>query len=203
MLEEEEEEQQLLNVSTSKDTIASDDGSSDSPTEDSETLESTMGTSPQAHRHERETDHTVLPNATSGLTCADVDEKIDLATLDLDDVDAVDLIAEGIHRTHCSSREEETHSGSQDDFSYIMLRYVVYVLFMSLQQKRMWLLNYMCNVYVCACSKWLNHCKCPYIMHYRTSNCIHTAKQLLVATLSSSITGIAIPKIKYSINIGN
>ena len=133
----------MLNVSTSKHTVASEDGSSDSPTEDSETLDSAMGTSPQAHPRERETDHIILPNATSGLTCADVDEKIDLATLDLDDVDAIDLIAEGIHRTHCSSREEETHSDSVDeDFSYNMLRYVVYILCMYLQQKRMWLVNY-------------------------------------------------------------
>ena len=129
MLEEEEEEQQLLNVSTSKDTVASEDGSSDSPTEDSETLDSAMGTSPQAHPRERETDHIILPSATSGLTCADVDEKIDLATLDLDNVDAVDLITEGIHRTPCSSREEETHSDSVDeDFSHNMLRYVVHTL---------------------------------------------------------------------------
>ena len=128
MLEEEEEEQQLLN-STSKDTMVKDDGSSDSPAEDSETLESAMRTSPQAHPHEQETDLIVLPNATSGLTCADVDEKIDLATLDLDDVDAVDLITEGIHRTPCSSREEETHSDSVDeDFSHNMLRYVVHTL---------------------------------------------------------------------------
>ena len=118
----------MLN-STSKVTMVRDDGSSDSPAEDSETLESAMRTSPQAHPREQETDHTVLPSATSRVTCADVDETIDLATLDLDDVDAVDLIAEGIHRTHCSSREEETHSDSVDeDFSHNMLRYVVHTL---------------------------------------------------------------------------
>jgi len=43
-----EEEQQLLNSSTSKDTMVKDDGNSDSPAEDSETLESAMGMSLQA-----------------------------------------------------------------------------------------------------------------------------------------------------------
>ena len=38
VLEEEEEEQQLWNSFTNKDTIVSDDGSSDSPTEDSKTF---------------------------------------------------------------------------------------------------------------------------------------------------------------------
>jgi len=53
------------------------------------------------------------------LTCADAGEKIDLATLDLDNIGAMGLVAEGIHRTHYNSREEETHSGLVDeDFSY-------------------------------------------------------------------------------------
>ena len=38
VLEEEEKEQQLWNSFTTKDTIVSDDGSSDSPTEDSKTF---------------------------------------------------------------------------------------------------------------------------------------------------------------------
>ena len=92
MLEEEEEEQQLLNASTTKGMTASDDGSDASTAEHSETLGSATTTSPQAHQCEQETEPTVLLSATSELTCADSDYKIELATLDLDDVhvDAVD-----------------------------------------------------------------------------------------------------------------
>ena len=90
----------MWNSFTNKDTIVSDDGSSDSPTEDSKTFESAMAT---FHKHthvKQQTDPTVLPSATS---CAD--EQIDLATLDPDGIDAVDLVARGIHRTHYSSVE--------------------------------------------------------------------------------------------------
>ena len=118
----------LLDAATSKGTTArdagsGDDGSGDSTAEDSETLESVMRTSAQAHPHEQETDYTVLPSASSVLTCAD--KKVDLSTLDLDEIDTVDMVARGIHRTHCSSKEEDIHSGSEDeDFSYSLLRYV-------------------------------------------------------------------------------
>ena len=102
--------------------------------EDSETLESANRTSAQARPCEQETDPTVLPSAISGLTCAD--EKVDLSTLDLDDIDAVDTVTGGTHRTHCSSsKEEDIHSGSEDEgFSYGLLRYVLCILCMLLQK---------------------------------------------------------------------
>ena len=85
----------MWNSFTNKDTIVSDDGSSDSPTEDSKTFESAMAT---FHKHthvKQQTDPTVLPSATS---CTD-------EQIDPDDTDAVDLVARGIHRTHYSSVE--------------------------------------------------------------------------------------------------
>ena len=112
------------------------------------------------------------------MTCADVDEKIDLVKLDLDDIDAVDLVAEDIHRTHYNSKEEETHSSSEDeDLSYNVLRQLLYVLCMYLQKKMVGLLKLRCILFQ---SRQLRS-HCMHACQVQKVYIVQLAKQRLVA----------------------
>ena len=121
VLEREEEEQlgTQLNDSASKMTTAVGDESGDSTAEDLETV----GTKKTNSTSEQETGgSTVLPGATSASTT----DNIDFAKLDIDDIEEVEMAAEGMQETQCSHHKGETHSGedSEDDLSYGMLGYV-------------------------------------------------------------------------------
>ena len=122
VLEKEEEEQlsTQLNDSATKMTTAVGDESGDSTAEDLEIgrTKKTNSTS------EQEPGSSVLLGATSASTT----DNIDFAKLDIDDIEEVEMAAEGMQGAQCSHHKGETHSGedSEDDLSYGMLGYVVH-----------------------------------------------------------------------------